>query len=160
MSYWLLVPTLYLASTLDVAVMPRWAWAGAMPQLVLLAGFAWIGVFRGRKSLAGAALAGLVADLSQPGRFGVCFGLLSGASLLADVLGGWWPRHRLLAQIALVALGTAAGVLLVSLLGPVPAADEMDWPALVRWSAVTGMYTAALAWPFLATLHARQRAPR
>jgi hypothetical protein len=133
MSYLLLGLALYLAPALDAAVMPHF-------QLYV-----------------GAALAGLVADISGTGRLGIGFGLLTGLALMMQVLGRRFPLDRPLKQFAVVSAGTAAGVLLISCLGPTPPFAEIEWPQLARWSAITGMYTAVVAWPLLAAVHRRRR---
>ena len=157
MSYLLLGLALYLAPALDAAVMPHCELSGAAPQLMLLAGFVWIAVYRGRKAYVGAALAGLVADISGTGRLGVCFGLLTSLTLALGALRRWLPLDRPLAQMVLVGVGTAVGVLLISCVGPSPTIAEIDWSPLARWSATTGMYTAVVGWPLLAAVYHRRR---
>jgi rod shape-determining protein MreD len=157
MSYLLLGLALYLAPALDAAVMPHFQLAGTSPQLMLLAGLVWIALYCGRKAYIGAALAGLVADISGTGRLGIGFGLLTGLALMMQVLGRRFPLDRPLKQFALVSAGTAAGVLLISCLGPTPPFAEIVWPQLARWSAITGVYTAVVAWPLLAAVHRRRR---
>jgi len=157
MSYLLLGLALYLAPALDAAVMRHFELAGAAPQLMLLAGCVWIAIYRGRKAYLGAALAGLVADISGTGHLGVCFGLLTGMALVLGALGRRFPLDRPAGQLLLVSVGTTVGVLLISSVGPSPAIAEIDWPALARWSVITGAYTAAVAWPLLAAIHNRRR---
>lgn len=157
MSYLLLGLALYLAPALDAAVMPHFELAGAAPQLMLLAGFFWIAVYRGRRAYIGAALAGLVADVSGIGRLGICFGLLTATALMLHGWGRRAPLDRPLGQMVLVSIGTAAGVLLISCVGPSPALVEIDWLPLARWAAASGIYTAIVAWPLLAAVHSRRR---
>ena len=157
MSYLLLGLALYLAPALDAAVTPHFELAGAAPQLMLLAGFFWIAIYRGRQACLGAALAGLVADISGTGRLGICFGLLTATALALHASGRRVPLDRPVGQMVLVSIGTAAGVLLISCIGPSPAIVEIDWLPLARWAAITGIYTAIVAWPLLAAVHYRRR---
>jgi rod shape-determining protein MreD len=82
---------LVIAQLLDVAVLSRWSWPGATPDLTLLVVVA-LALLGGPGSGAVAGLsAGLLADLTPPGASAL--GLTAIAYGLAGAVAGRWHRH-------------------------------------------------------------------
>jgi rod shape-determining protein MreD len=96
-----------IAQVLDVAVLARWSWPGAAPDLTLLVVVA-LALLGGSRSGATAGLAaGLLGDLTPPGAG--LLGVTAVAYGLAGAVAGRWHRpgeHS--ALLPLVAAGAAA----------------------------------------------------
>lgn len=153
MSYVFFAAALYLAPALDSTLGPACEVAGAAPQLMLLTGFGWIVLYRGRKAYMGGALAGMLADLSGGGRLGICFAIMTGCTIVLEVLEHRLPANQPAWQMLVVAVGTIACMLLSSWLGASLRGNEFPWPQLVCWLLLSGLYTGLLAWPVLYLAH-------
>lgn len=124
-----------LAQITDVAVLARWSWPGATPDLTLLVVVA-LAVLGGRRAGAAAGLAaGLLADLTPPA--GDLLGLGALGYGLAGLAAGRWHRPGERSVVAPVVAAAAAATALALVQGPTALAAGRALGVVLRTSAAS-----------------------
>jgi rod shape-determining protein MreD len=146
-----IVATIYLAAVVDTVVAPLLAIRGVAPDFLALAAMLTTFVVRGPAGIVVAAVAGGVADLNSPGRYGVGMAAFGMAAFAIDTARTKALRRPLaqaavtFAAVAVISLGTAVvrGLL-----------RELAWSpaAYVAGAVGAGLYTAVAALPCVCLL--------
>jgi rod shape-determining protein MreD len=143
-----IVTTIYLAAVADTVVAPLLAVHGVTPDFLALTATLLTFVVRGPAGMIMAAMAGGVADLSSPGRYGPGMAAFGTVAFVIDAT-RFKALRRPSAQLAVTFAAVAAMSLGVAVVRGL--LRELEWsPASYLAGAVgTGLYTTVAALPCL-----------
>lgn len=149
MSLLILAISVYIAAILETSLANRWELRGATPDLLAMVAFIWLTAKSHRQGLLPVALIGLASDLGSAAPLGLGMATLTCVGYGVVRLKPRLDTDHFYLRLATIWFAATTAALVQGIGLHFLGEAQTQWQLLIERCAITGLYTAGIAFPLL-----------